>query len=179
MPQGQRPNQFGRIFAPDEAWLAHRPPEPILDADLPIIDTHHHLWIRDGHRYLLDDYLADVATGHNLLASVFLQCHSMYRSDGPQEMRPIGETEFVNGVAAMSASGRFGTPRVAAGIVGYADLTLGDRVEPIWKRISVPAADGFAACAIPAITIPTRSSATAPPSRSATCAPRSAPAWHG
>ncbi len=131
MPQQHKPNQFGRIFPPDDAWLAHRPPEPILDPGLPIIDTHHHLWIRGGHRYLLDEYLADVATGHNLISSVFLQCHSMYRADGPEELRPIGETEFVNGIAAMSASGMFGTPRVAAGIVGFADLTLGDRVEPI------------------------------------------------
>jgi len=131
MPQLHAPNQFGRIFAPDEHWLAQQPPEPILDPGLPIIDTHHHLWIRDGHRYLLDDYLADAATGHNLVASVFLQCHAMYRADGPEELRAIGETEFVNGIAAMSASGLFGTPRVAAGIVGFADLTLGDRVEPV------------------------------------------------
>jgi len=131
MPPKHKPNQFGRIFAPNEAWLAQRPPEPILDPGLPIIDTHHHLWIRDGHRYLLDEYLADVATGHNLISSVFLQCHSMYRADGPQEERPLGETEFVTGQAAMSASGMFGTPRVAAGIVGFVDLTLGDRVEPL------------------------------------------------
>ena len=100
MPQGQKPNQFGRIFTPDDAWLAQRPPEPILDPGLPIIDTHHHLWIRDGHRYLLDEYLADVATGHNLLSSVFLQCHSMYRADGPHDLRPIGETEFEIGRAS-------------------------------------------------------------------------------
>ena len=131
MPQLHAPNQFGRIVAPDEHWLAQQPPEPILDPGLPIIDTHHHLWIRGGHRYLLDDYLADAATGHNLVASVFLQCHAMYRADGPEELRAIGETEFVNGIAAMSASGLFGTPRVAAGIVGFADLTLGDRVEPV------------------------------------------------
>jgi L-fuconolactonase len=126
-----RPGQFGRIFAPDEAWLAQRAPEPILAPELPIIDTHHHLWIRDGHRYLLDEYLADLATGHNAVASVFLQCHAMYRADGPNELRPIGETEFVNGIAAMSASGTFGPTRVAAGIVGYADLALGERVEPV------------------------------------------------
>lgn len=131
MPQSHKPNQFGRIFTPDDAWLAQRPPEPILDPALPIIDTHHHLWIRGGHRYLLEEYLADVATGHNLVSSVFLQCHSMYRADGREEERPLGETEFVTGQAAMSASGMFGTPRVAAGIVGYVDLTLGDRVEPL------------------------------------------------
>ena len=52
----------------------------------------------------------------------------MYRADGPEELRPVGETEFVNGIAAMSASGRYGATRVAAGIVGFADLTLGERV---------------------------------------------------
>ena len=55
----------------------------------------------------------------------------MYRARGPEEMRPVGETEFVAGVAAMSESGAYGPTRVAAGIVGFADLTLGDRVEPV------------------------------------------------
>jgi predicted TIM-barrel fold metal-dependent hydrolase len=55
----------------------------------------------------------------------------MYRAHGPKEMRPVGETEFVAGVAAMSASGQYGSTQVAAGIVGFADLTLGDRVEPV------------------------------------------------
>jgi predicted TIM-barrel fold metal-dependent hydrolase len=126
-----RPTQFGRISAPDEAWLATRPPEPILDPDLPIIDTHHHLWERGGHRYLLHEFLADAGTGHNLVASVFEECEAMYRSTGPIEMRPVGQTEFVAGIAAMSDSGRYGPARVAAGIVGFADLTLGDRVEPV------------------------------------------------
>ena len=126
-----RPTQFGRIHPPDEAWLAKNPPEPILEPDLPIIDTHHHLWDRGGHRYLLPDFLVDVATGHNVIATVFLECHSMYRAGGPAEMRPVGEIEFVTGQAAMSASGVYGSTRVAAGIVGFADLTLGDRVEPV------------------------------------------------
>ena len=77
------------------------------------------------------EFLADAATGHNLVATVFIECHSMYRADGPAEMRPVGETEFVAGQAAMSASGMYGPTRVAAGIVGFADLTLGDRVEPV------------------------------------------------
>ena len=126
-----RPTQFGRIHPPDEAWLAQNPPEPILEPDLPIIDTHHHLWHRGEHRYFLPDFLADVATGHQVVATVFLECHSMYRAGGPPEMRPVGEIEFVTGQAAMSASGLYGPTRVAAGIVGFADLTLGDRVEPV------------------------------------------------
>jgi predicted TIM-barrel fold metal-dependent hydrolase len=123
--------QFGRIYAPDEAWLATASPEPILDPELPIVDPHHHLWQRGDHRYLLDELRADAESGHNILATVFLECRSMYRADGPPQLRPVGETEFVAGIAAMSASGNYGKTRVAAGIVGAADLTLGDRVEPV------------------------------------------------
>ncbi len=126
-----RPSAFGRIYTPDEAWLAKRPAEPILDPELPIVDTHHHLWERRDHRYLLHEFLDDVRTGHNVVATVFLECHSMYRATGPEEFRPVGETEFVAGIAAMSDSGAYGPTRVAAGIVGFADLTLGDRVEPV------------------------------------------------
>ena len=101
--------------------------EEILEPDLPICDPHHHLWDHPGHRYLLDDLLADTGSGHNVVATVFVECQSMYRATGPAELRPVGETEFVNGVAAMSASGRYGPTRVAAGIVSFADLTLGER----------------------------------------------------
>jgi len=131
MSESRQPTRFGRIYPPDEAWLARTPPEAILDPDLPIIDTHHHLWDRSDHRYLLHEFLADVRTGHNVVATVFLECHAMYRAGGPAAMRPVGETEFVAGIAAMSDSGIYGPTRVAAGIVGFADLTLGDRVEPV------------------------------------------------
>ena len=132
MAASAQPTQWGRsIDRPNEAWLAKQPAEPILDPDLPIIDTHHHFWARPDHRYLLDDLLADLNTGHKIEATVFLECRSMYRAGGPAEMRPVGETEFVNGIAAMSASGNYGRTRVAAGIVGYADLTLGERIEPV------------------------------------------------
>jgi predicted TIM-barrel fold metal-dependent hydrolase len=83
------------------------------------------------HRYLLDDLLRDIDTGHNIVSTVFIECHTMYRSGGPEAMKPVGETEFVNGIAAMSASGLYGPTRVAAGIVGFADLTLGDAVTPV------------------------------------------------
>src|SRR4051812_49584443 len=82
--------------------------EPILEPDLPIIDPHHHLWDRESWRYLLDDLLADTNSGHNILATVFVQARAMLRQDGPVEMQPVGETEFVNGVAAMTASGIYG-----------------------------------------------------------------------
>src|SRR5260370_31429234 len=114
-PPSRQSWQFGRIYAPDEAWLATAPAEPILDPELPVVDPHHHLWLRGGHRYLLDELLADLNTGHNVVATVFEECRSMYRAGGPAESRPLGETEFLAGIAAMSASGNYGKTRVAAG----------------------------------------------------------------
>ena len=109
-------------------WLARRHEEPI-DPDLPIVDAHHHLWDRPGWRYLFDEYLADIIeSGHNITASIFMQCQAMYRAGGPEAFRVVGETEFVNGIAAMSASGNYGRRGICAGIVGHANLLLGDRV---------------------------------------------------
>jgi predicted TIM-barrel fold metal-dependent hydrolase len=113
-----------------DEWLA-RWQEEILEPDLPIVDPHHHLWDRPGWRYLMPDLLADVNSGHNVVATVFVQCRSMHRAGGPEAMQPIGETEFVNGVAAMSASGQYGPARLCAGIVSHADLTLGSAVEEV------------------------------------------------
>src|SRR5208282_1129405 len=114
----------------DEAWLAqHR--EEIIEPELPIVDPHHHMWSRTGSVYLFPELLADLSSGHNIRATVFEECHSMYRADGPEELRSLGETEFVTGVAAMSASGGFGPARACAAMVGNVDLTLGSRVEPI------------------------------------------------
>ena len=113
-----------------EAWLA-RHVEDIIEPDLPIIDPHHHLWIRDGAPYLFPELLADMASGHNIVATVFEECHSMYRARGPDPMRVVGETEFVAGVAAMSDSGGFGPARVCNAIVGGLDMTLGAAVEPV------------------------------------------------
>jgi len=93
------------------------------------------LWDRGGWTYLLPELLADLTTGHNIIATVFEECRSMYRAEGPVEMRPVGETEFVAGIAAMSASGGYGPIKVAQGIVGYADLALGDRVEPMLEAL--------------------------------------------
>jgi L-fuconolactonase len=102
--------------------------EDVLEPGLPICDPHHHLWDYPGRRYLLDELRADTGSGHRVTATVFVECTSMYRAGGPQATRPVGETEFVNGIAAMSASGAYGPTRIAAGIVGFADLTLGERV---------------------------------------------------
>lgn len=118
------------LFEIREDWLAlHR--EAPVDPAMPIIDPHHHLWDR-GARYLLEDIKGDIdASGHNVRATVFSQCDSMYRADGDPKFTPIGETEFVNGVAAMSASNTYGPARICAGIVGYADLSLGVEVDAV------------------------------------------------
>jgi predicted TIM-barrel fold metal-dependent hydrolase len=119
-------------------------PEEIIDPALPIIDPHHHLWDRSpvlhmmqqrehpfqrvldfAARYLLDEFLADLNSGHNIKATVFLECHSMLKTEGEPETRYLGETEFVNGVAAMSASGTYGSTKVCAGIVGNVPLSIG------------------------------------------------------
>ena len=115
-------------FSVRQDWLDRRE-EQILEPELPIIDPHHHLWDRPGWRYLLDDLLADTNSGHNILATVFVQARAFHRAGGPEEMKPVGETEFVNGIAAMTASGIYGKIRACAGIVSHADLTLGARVE--------------------------------------------------
>jgi hypothetical protein len=103
MAQSIQPGRFGNIGRPDDAWLATQEDEQILEPELPIIDTHHHLWDRNGWTYLLPELLGDLNTGHNIVATVFEECRSMYRADGPVEMRPVGEVEFVAGIAAMSA----------------------------------------------------------------------------
>lgn len=108
-------------------WLA-QVSEEIVDPQLPICDPHHHLWDHPGSRYLLDELLLDTGGGHNVVSTVFVECASMYRAGGPVALQPVGETEFVNGVAAMSASGLYGDMRACAGIVSFADLTLGTAV---------------------------------------------------
>lgn len=117
-------------MADQDQWLA-QVQEEIIEPGRPICDPHHHLWDRGGNRYLLDELLADTGSGHNVVSTVFVECMSMYRADGPVEMRPVGETEFVQGVAAMSASGGYGDMRACAGIVSFADLSLGDAVRPV------------------------------------------------
>ncbi len=112
-----------------QEWLDRRR-EEIIEPDLPIVDPHHHLVDRlETGRYLLPELLADLRSGHNITATVYLEWLSMYRATGPAELRPVGEIEFANGVAAMAASGTYGKTQVCAGVVGYADLTLGVAVE--------------------------------------------------
>lgn len=111
-------------------WLATYT-EPAIDPDLPIIDPHHHLMDAPGRRYLLADFLQDASSGHRLIASQFIECRAFYRPYGPEEQRSLGETEFANGVAALSAGGAYGPARVCAGIIGHVDLRCGDRAAAV------------------------------------------------
>jgi predicted TIM-barrel fold metal-dependent hydrolase len=123
-------------------WLDKRR-EPILEPELPIIDPHHHLWDRAHNHYFLPELLADVGSGHNIRATVFLECREMYRAEGPPELRSLGETEFVTGVAAMSASGKYGATKCCAGIVGNVDLRIGARAREVLERHMVASGGRF------------------------------------
>ena len=100
-------------------WLAQTT-EPILDPEREIVDPHHHLWRRGGAVYELDELWSDTGSGHRVTESVYIECHEGYREDGPEHMRPVGETERVAEVAAASAR-EPGRARIA-GIVAHADL---------------------------------------------------------
>lgn len=131
------------------------PPEPIIEPDLPIVDPHHHLWFLTPEaltaiealgaeacrafppahggavRYLFDELMADLTSGHNIRGTVFVDGHAMFRKSGPVALRSVGEVEFANGVAAMAGSGTFGAVQACAGIVGNVDLRIGDAVEDV------------------------------------------------
>jgi len=115
---------------PREDWLALRQ-EDVIDPERPIVDAHHHLWDRGGQRYLIEDMAADIATGHHIVATVYVDCRSMYRAQGPEAFRPVGEVEFANATAAMSASGGYGRAAICAGIVGHVNLLLGEAARAV------------------------------------------------
>lgn len=141
--------------------------EAIIDPAIPIINSHIHLFDRPALRNMLEDYLADATTGHNIVGSVYIEIQAMARPDGPEMLRPTGEIEFANGVAAMSASGLYGRCRVAAAIVGYADFRCGEKVAQTLDRAMSIAPDRFRGIARSPCFIrakpPTASSPTALP----------------
>jgi predicted TIM-barrel fold metal-dependent hydrolase len=120
----------GLYADPREDWLKQQT-EDIIDPARPIVDPHHHLWDRGGQRYLIEEMSDDVASGHNIVATVYVEARSMYRASGPEAFRPVGEVEFANGAAAMAASGAYGQTRICAGIVGHANLLLGDQAKAV------------------------------------------------
>ena len=128
-------------------WLALTQ-EETLEPDIPICDPHHHFWDMRAeyipyHRYLLHELAADIGSGHNVRSTVFIEARSMYRADGPEEMRAVGEVEFVQGLAAASASGLYGPGRAAAAIIGHADLNLGEDVRPVLEAMQAASPNRF------------------------------------
>lgn len=118
--------------------------EEIIEPDLPIVDPHHHLWdlrpllpafpeprhafleaIAGAAHYTFDQLRTDTQSGHNVVATVFMECGAFYDVSRSDALKPVGEVEFVNGVAAQGASGLYGAYRPCAAIVGHADLRLG------------------------------------------------------
>ena len=128
-------------------WLALTS-EPTLEPEIPICDPHHHFWDMRTERipyqrYLLHELADDVNSGHNVRSTVFVEARAMYRSSGPEEMRPVGEVEFVQGLAAASESGLYGTTRAAAAIVGHANLLLGEDVERVLESLQTASPNRF------------------------------------
>jgi L-fuconolactonase len=119
-------------MARTDEWLSLHE-EEVIEPELPICDPHHHLWHEHGGRFVEPNYLfeqihRDVSSGHNIVSTVFIECGAMFKATGPDHLKCVGETEFVNGIAAMSASGRYGHCRIAAGIVGTAPFLLGGKL---------------------------------------------------
>ena len=128
-------------------WLALTQ-ESTLETSLPICDPHHHFWDRRPasipyQRYLLHELNDDIYSGHNVISTVFLEARSMYSEDATDELRSVGEVEFVQGLAAASASGVYGPSRAAAGIMGHADLKLGADVAPVLDALQAASPNRF------------------------------------
>ncbi len=131
----------------NDDWLALTQ-EPPIEPEIPLCDPHHHFWDRrlqsiPYQRYLLHELMADLDSGHNVRSTVFVEARSMYRSSGPVELQPVGEVEFVQGLAAASASGVYGEARAGAAIVGHADLKLGDAVAPVLESLQAASPNRF------------------------------------
>jgi predicted TIM-barrel fold metal-dependent hydrolase len=124
----------------DPAWL-QLTPETALEPELPICDPHHHVWAQRQEpaayqRYLLPDLAADIRdSGHNIRSTVYIEVKAFYRDGGPEEMRPVGEVAHVEQLANEAATGAHGPAKIAASIVGHADLKLGDRVTPVLEAL--------------------------------------------
>ncbi|WP_326686174.1 amidohydrolase family protein [Streptomyces sp. NBC_01795] len=124
-----RPSEYGAIYQPDDAWLALTAPEVVQEPELVIVDAHHHLWERP-YPYRPQDFTADLASSHRVAATVYVECAVGYRTTGPEALRPVGETEHVAKVAR-DIQAQEHAPQVASGIIGFADLGLGEAVEEV------------------------------------------------
>ena len=132
----------------DPAWL-QLTPETALEPALPICDPHHHIWAQRHEppayqSYLLPDLASDIrSSGHDVRSTVFIEVKAFYRSNGSEELQPVGEVEHVDGLANEAASGKHGATKIAAAIVGHADLKLGDRVAPVLEALQAASPGRF------------------------------------
>ena len=122
--------------------------EETLEPGIPICDPHHHFWVQrpepaDYQQYLLEHLAADINSGHNVRSTVFVEARSSYRTDGPEEMRSVGEVEFVQAIADAGATGQYGPGKPAHGIVGRADLKLGEAVRPVLEALQEASPNRF------------------------------------
>lgn len=139
---------------PRPDWLA-RVHEPSLAPEQDIVDAHHHLWDREGFRYLLEEFADDIGdSGQRVTASVYVQCRTMYRAGGPEAYKPVGEVEFIRGISAQARSGHYGTTDVAAAIVGYADLLMGAGVAPVLDALLEAGGGRFRGVRVPVAAHP-------------------------
>ena len=128
-------------------WLAKAPKEATLEPALEIVDPHHHLWIDALHggprRYLIDEIMADMNSGHNVVGTVFVDCFSMYTEGVTDGSHTVGETTFAQGMFAMSDSGAWGKTRVCQGIISRVDLSLGAQKVEQYLRAHMAAGRNF------------------------------------
>lgn len=114
-------------------WFTQTEEAP-LAPEVPVVDAHHHLWNVNGHRYLAEEFLAEFQHGHDVRATVYLECHSGWLTEGPEHMKPVGETLFAVDQARSSESAQSGCRKICAlnaGIVSFADLSLGNAVSEV------------------------------------------------
>ena len=131
----------------DADWLAQTH-EPTLEPDLPICDAHHHLWVQRPEpptyqHYMLAELASDTNSGHNVRSTAFIEVRTEYRTEGPEELRSVGEVEFVQKLADESAGGTYGRARAAAAIIGRADLKLGQGVRPVLEAMQAASPNRF------------------------------------
>jgi predicted TIM-barrel fold metal-dependent hydrolase len=130
-----------RYPAPAPEWLARRV-EDVIDADIAIIDPHHHLWEERGAPYLLEEICADVADGHDVRATIAVQAHYAYRTSGPASLAPVGETDAFVAIRQQARDAGCRT-HIAEGIVAHADLTLGAAVDDVLDAHFAAAGDAL------------------------------------
>jgi len=125
-------------------WLAQTL-EDTLEPEIPICDPHHHFWVARPEpvhyqKYLLPELSNDVGSGHNVKSTVFIEVRCEYRTEGPDEMKPVGEVEYIQTIADVASAGR---TKAAAGIIGHADLKLGEGVRPVLEAMRAASPNRF------------------------------------